>query len=170
MQLYSCYACGNNRYKIALRNRDRDDNVICALCYLTIFYIPSNRKSFNKRQLEYYHKKEKRNHRLSYRGKPINVNYAIKVGVCNLCRAVWPFDTVQTQMHHDKYDDNNPLAHVLEVCNSCHSKITVLQERITSAILWLVREEIGYIPTRQKRKPIATMSRTRQIYLERRFG
>ena len=46
-----------------------------------------------------------------------------RIGVCNLCRAVVPFDTKRTNMHHEKYHTNAPLKDTLEVCNSCHNRI-----------------------------------------------
>ena len=28
----------------------------------------------------------------------------------------------RTSLHHEKYDDSDPLKHTIEVCNSCHGK------------------------------------------------
>jgi hypothetical protein len=175
---YRCYACGTdksvafeksrNKYRASwVHNWDKSGNVICRTCYIAIFYIPSHRERFNELQLEYYHKKEKKNRRFWYKGRLMTADRSIKVGVCNLCRAVSPFDTVQTQMHHEEYDDDNPSANTLEVCNRCHGKISTLQEKIMAAIYRLVREETGFVPLKREHKPII-MSRTRQIYLERR--
>lgn len=29
-----------------------------------------------------------------------------------------------TDIHHDKYDDANPLAHTRELCRACHTRLT----------------------------------------------
>lgn len=47
-----------------------------------------------------------------------------KIGVCNWCRAVTPFDCNRTSLHHDenRYNINNPLQYTIEICDSCHMK------------------------------------------------
>lgn len=51
----------------------------------------------------------------------------IRIGVCNWCRAVAPFDTKTTHMHHEEYHDDNPLKDAIELCISCHRKETILR-------------------------------------------
>lgn len=45
-----------------------------------------------------------------------------KVGVCNFCRGVVPFDCHRTSMHHEYYDQDNPLKGAIECCDKCHRK------------------------------------------------
>jgi hypothetical protein len=66
--------------------------------------------------------------RLVFKGKRIRIKENPRIGVCNLCRNVVPFDCKQTQMHHEKYDENNPLRYTIEVCASCHGKLTTKHE------------------------------------------
>lgn len=58
--------------------------------------------------------------RLTYKGKVVRLEKPPRIGVCNWCRAVIPFDCERTQMHHEQYDDDNPLAHTIEICPLCH--------------------------------------------------
>jgi hypothetical protein len=39
------------------------------------------------------------------------------------------FDTAITQIHHEYYDKNNPLAGTIEVCVECHQRLTTEQRR-----------------------------------------
>lgn len=43
-----------------------------------------------------------------------------RIGVCNICRAVKPFDCQRTVLHHVKYDSKRPLAYTIELCPRCH--------------------------------------------------
>lgn len=42
------------------------------------------------------------------------------VGVCNLCRAVVPFDCSRTHRHHERYDKDDITKHTIELCSKCH--------------------------------------------------
>jgi len=55
--------------------------------------------------------------RIRYKGKQIFVGINPRSGTCSECN----YKGI-TQMHHLKYDDENPLAHTIELCNSCHHK------------------------------------------------
>jgi hypothetical protein len=52
-----------------------------------------------------------------YKGKVIHTQEEPRTGVCNRCRKV----TDDTVLHHVTYDDNNPRAHTIELCRSCHA-------------------------------------------------
>jgi hypothetical protein len=39
-------------------------------------------------------------------------------GICERCGVT----NKRTNLHHEEYDDNNPLAHTVELCASCHMK------------------------------------------------
>lgn len=59
--------------------------------------------------------------RLHYKGKLIQTKTSLsRIGVCNWCRSVMPFDCKTTQLHHEEYDDMNPEKHTIELCMSCH--------------------------------------------------
>lgn len=44
-------------------------------------------------------------------------------GVCTKCGKQWRPGERQFQMHHLRYDSQNPLAHTVEVCYGCHVAI-----------------------------------------------
>jgi len=62
----------------------------------------------------------RRRQTISYKGLDIFLGYDPRIGVCNICRAVRGWDCSKTVMHHELYDDSNPLAHTIEVCIPCH--------------------------------------------------
>lgn len=95
---------------------ERDENgviikVYCKTCHSRLIhnpkYNPDRHKKYNPR-------------RLSYKGQIILLDHDPKTGVCNLCRAVVPFDCKKTGMHHFSYSDNDPLADTIEICQKCH--------------------------------------------------
>jgi hypothetical protein len=56
--------------------------------------------------------------------KFIEFDFPIRTGECEICnRSICNSDITQTQLHHYKYDDNDPLAHTVEVCASCHKDL-----------------------------------------------
>lgn len=59
---------------------------------------------------------------MKFQGKRVILDRIVRIGVCNWCRAVRPFDTKQTQLHHDdnKYDISDPLKYTIELCAKCH--------------------------------------------------
>jgi hypothetical protein len=68
--------------------------------------------------------KEWRKQRISFkygdRWKNVKPRYIVRIGVCNGCRKVVPFDISKTNMAHIKYDINDLGNYVLELCMSCH--------------------------------------------------
>jgi hypothetical protein len=64
-------------------------------------------------------------HRVLFKDKFVYVdNQVVRTDVCNLCRAVKPFDCSVTHLHHEQYHTDNPLKDTIEVCINCHGKIT----------------------------------------------
>lgn len=61
--------------------------------------------------------------RINFKGRRIYLEENPRIGVCNLCRNVVPFDCERTAMHHEKYDESEPLKYTLEVCTICHPSI-----------------------------------------------
>ena len=121
-----CFECGSDKTKMHIGNKQKDgtrkpypewrrDSLghwICRRCYQQIInpiYNPIYSNIHNPR-------------RLTYKGKVIRMKNARRIGVCNWCRAVTPFDCAKTELHHEQYDDNNPLAHTIEICPRCHIK------------------------------------------------
>jgi hypothetical protein len=64
---------------------------------------------------------------IRFKDKCIRLQQNPRIGVCNWCRGVVPFDCKRTAMHHEQYDENNPLAHTIELCVKC----TVIPRTIT---------------------------------------
>ncbi len=111
-----CYACGSDKtyihkkhYNNALWYSNLPIGWLCRKCYDNIIMGPNRHKKYNPR-------------RMKFKERIIMLKADPRNGVCNLCRAVVPFDCGRTQMHHEEYDDTNPLAHTIEICSSWHIK------------------------------------------------
>jgi hypothetical protein len=59
--------------------------------------------------------------KIKYKGKQILVQPYHTNDQCSKCGKIDP----KTEMHHTKYDDNDPLANTLELCNKCHHQIPI---------------------------------------------
>lgn len=66
--------------------------------------------------------------KVAFKGKRMYVDEPPRIGVCNWCRAVKPWDCRRTAIHHEFYDEMNPLKHALELCAKCHRRhhLTIL--------------------------------------------
>jgi len=53
---------------------------------------------------------------VSYKGKTVTLNFEPRKGICSICEK----EDEHTILHHEQYDDNDPLAHTIEVCVKCH--------------------------------------------------
>ncbi len=95
--------------------RDGKGGWLCKKCRLKKVEHPKFNPIYNPINHPIYNPR-----RLTYKGKVVMLKEAPRIGVCNLCRAVVPFDCGRTQMHHEEYDDTNPLAHTIEACPRCH--------------------------------------------------
>lgn len=67
--------------------------------------------------------------RFVYKDKVEMMSAERRTGVCNMCRAVAGIDCKKTVLHHVQYEDSNPIAHTIEICQSCHDKIHASQPR-----------------------------------------
>lgn len=64
--------------------------------------------------------------RIMYKGKQIHLGYNPRTGICSKCGKKG-----YTQIHHEQYDDTDPLAHTQELCQSCHVKRTWELKQLT---------------------------------------
>lgn len=104
-----CYACGVFRRHV-IRNHPTNLN-ICGWCHVKVV-TKSNLNRADK------------DPRVWYKGKQVRVASNPKIGVCNLCRAVVPFDTKRTHIHHEQHHEYDPIGHTLEICIVCHNMIS----------------------------------------------
>jgi len=62
--------------------------------------------------------------RIKFKDKRIFLETNPRIGVCSWCRKKG-----RTNIHHLQYDENNPLAHTVEICPSCHIKEHLAKKR-----------------------------------------
>jgi len=61
---------------------------------------------------------------IRFKSKWIYLGYNPRKNICSECGKKYPEELkIQIQLHHDKYDPKNPLAHTRELCASCHTKL-----------------------------------------------
>lgn len=58
---------------------------------------------------------------INYKGRKI---YCKPYHVYHLCAKCGKYDTM-TEIHHLAYDDNDPIAHTIELCQRCHHSIPI---------------------------------------------
>lgn len=88
--------------------KDNEGNVLkiyCRKCWDKLIGSPKYNPLRNKR-------------RMTFKYKQICVDHVPRTGFCSKCgKAVG-----KTHLHHEIYDDSDPLANTMELCQSCHSK------------------------------------------------
>ncbi len=68
---------------------------------------------------EYWNKR-----RLTYMGNQLFFDQELRTGICYFCKMEGRAQkSRRTSLHHVKYDNYDPLAWTIEVCNSCHWQI-----------------------------------------------
>jgi hypothetical protein len=108
-----CYACGSDKswHNKWLLNWGTS-LLLCTRCYARLFLHPK----WNPRKFK-------------YKGKEAKAWSEPKIGRCSWCpNNLADGSCKQTQWHHTKYDDDNPLANRIELCASCHRKETMRLE------------------------------------------
>jgi len=108
-----CFACGSDSTytnpKTGKRqwtiNRSDDGDVIGYLCNKCSLKYVSNPKRIGN----YF--------QITFKDRRIRLDYDPKTGFCSECGKA-----TKTHMHHDSYDDSDPLANTRELCESCHGK------------------------------------------------
>lgn len=73
-----------------------------------------------KESKESHHERNAR--RIKFKDKIIVLDEAPRIGVCNVCRAVVPFDCKATHMNHHEYYESDPRKGALETCPACHKR------------------------------------------------
>lgn len=126
-----CFACGSdstytwNESHYWFVNRDINTNSIigflCRRCYAKIIERPNR----DKEKVQFQNTK-----RMKFKNRIVFLRRPLRIGVCNLCRAVLGEINTQldkkcnaTHIHHEAYDDNNPIKFTIEVCQSCHISV-----------------------------------------------
>jgi len=83
-------------------------------------YLQAKKDEYQKHKPRYLAKaKENSARRIWFKTKRVYVKDCPRTGICSLCRRKG-----LTHLHHIQYDENEPLAHTIEVCPSCHMKET----------------------------------------------
>jgi len=121
-----CDWCGNTKTYINKRGvpewRNIDDKPWCLRCYDRIFSHPTRNPKRTKEQLRKSNEK-----RIKFKDKIMYLSENPRIGVCNGCRAVVPFDCPKTDMHHEEYDELDILKNTIELCTNCHNNETIQQ-------------------------------------------
>jgi hypothetical protein len=69
--------------------------------------------------------------RILFKGKHITLGQNPRSGICSKCnKSIKNGEIKQTHIHHEKYDDSNPLAYTKELCPSCHAKTSWALQQI----------------------------------------
>lgn len=95
--------------------KDEKGNILCKRCWSNLVDNP-------KRNPERHKKYNPR--RLKFKNDIVLISNDFRTYVCNLCRAVYPWDCKRIGFHHEKYITDKPLESALEVCSRCHSHLT----------------------------------------------
>lgn len=74
---------------------------------------PERTKTARKIQYD----KHEKGRNMTFRGKTVSLDNNPRKGICSKCGHVG-----KTDMHHDQYDINNPLAYTRELCRRCHTE------------------------------------------------
>lgn len=98
-----------------------ENGKICAKCYDRLYKskFPEKAKLQNKKR---------NSNRLKYKEKYVRVKELVKTGECEWCpNNVYDGSCKHTQLHHkeNKYNDEDFLDEVTELCPSCHRKETI---------------------------------------------
>lgn len=103
-----CYACGtikSRNLKTGYNNwcvNKGTSYFLCRVCVESILY---------RGRVDNYKKK-----RLLFKGKRTYLSKQIRTGKCSKCGKEG-----RTNIHHEKYDDNDPTAYTIELCVRCHT-------------------------------------------------
>ena len=120
-----CTICGSTT--TYLRNGKWEEwyhwegKLMCSKCY-----AKRNAKRYRQNNPEKVKTADRRKQEriLYFKGREIRLKYPPRRGICSKCgRSVVKGEIKKTNIHHEKYDENNPLAHTIELCVSCHVQV-----------------------------------------------
>ncbi len=123
-----CVLCGIDKTRVNSKgcpnwcylNGDKTKR-ICMKCYLNNRYKNTKSTYSKKAKQNYQDKKEEykeRNSRmLLFKDKRIHLDHNPRTGTCKKCGKVG-----HTNIHHEKYHDDDPLKDTIELCVGCHRK------------------------------------------------
>ena len=83
-----------------------DGELLCKHCYDANVYVAD--RSWSTK-------------RIRFKDKVFILNDTPRTGTCSKCGKT----DCKTDLHHEEYDDNDILAHTIELCISCHSKRSI---------------------------------------------
>ena len=91
-------------------------HVLCTRCNSRYFRNPISNARYS-------------HNRMHFNKKDLHLQFNPRTGFCSNCGRVG-----KTHLHHDQYDEANPLAHTVELCMSCHMKETWRAKQLTTTI------------------------------------
>lgn len=119
-----CSSCGstqtyithyNNRHSPHHQWYTKNGLTYCSKCNNKLFTNPKWRPINNP----IYHARC-----ITYKDKKILLKFNPRKGVCTICGARKGIECRTTHIHHKEYHDDDMLKDTIEVCASCHNKIT----------------------------------------------
>ena len=83
-------------------------------------------KTKKELHIHYYHIHgyEKKPNVFTFKGKKVKATEPVRVGICSNCGFKG-----YTHLHHDDYDESNPLLNTRELCPKCHGIETEKQRQ-----------------------------------------
>lgn len=130
----TCYNCGSDKTYMQKRygkqgqlwltvdwRKDKDGNIFCKNCYSKLIATYESRKEYYKNIANPRTHAKWSPRRFNYKGQVEYAEENPRTGVCSDCgKSVSKGEIKRTNLHHIKYDDDNPLGYTIELCVSCH--------------------------------------------------
>lgn len=130
-----------NGYVKWYRSKDKD-GFLCMKCYLILVSNPKHHpKKFMRTGISkmpgYTKMHNDKNHprRIQFKDRRLMLKENPRIGFCNLCKKFIGDEYVNfrgeiakikiTHMHHMNYNEDNPLQDTIELCASCHAKVSL---------------------------------------------
>ena len=107
-----CKKCNNERCRV-WRKENKE--------HMKTYY--QGWKTANQEHLKQY-EEERRKHVCYFKNKILRLEEVSRTNICYLCGKSYPKDLdAQTSLHHILYDESDPVANTIELCNVCHGKL-----------------------------------------------
>ena len=136
-----CYGCNSNTTYISKDNKkhwhpNKPTNLfLCNKCYFNHIINPIRNPIIRP-----FYKPLYKGHWLHYKDKILTLKHNPRKGICSRCNKKigdiyidknGKERTIErTHIHHLEYNDNNVLENTVELCHSCHTKVT-----------WIIRKQ-----------------------------